>query len=83
MNAEIIAIKSGIVERNCGKCCHNDVCQYKNDFDALVGRVLHEAQGNCLLEIDIKCKYHMYKGGTTYKVNNDLETHMKAGENNV
>lgn len=81
MNVESRAIKSGIVERNCEKCCHNEVCQYKGAFDSLVCRVLKEIQGDdYLLEIDIKCKYHMYKGVTTYKFCNDLEIHSKGGD---
>lgn len=80
MNEKSRAVKSGVIERNCTKCCHNEVCQYKGAFENLVCRVLHEVQGDDrLLEMDIKCKYHMYKGGTTYKFDNNLENYPNGG----
>ena len=80
MNAESRQAANYVIERNCGKCCHNEVCQYKGAFDSIVKRVIHEAQGDSyLIEMDFKCKFHMYQGGTTYKFNNELEIHTKGG----
>lgn len=44
--------------QNCGKCAHKDVCQFKEIYEAVVCRVLHEAQADdYLIDVSIKCKY--------------------------
>ena len=74
MTQESRKIADYIIERNCGKCCHNEVCQYKGAFDSVVKRVIHEVQGDdYLVKADFQCKYHMYLGGTTYKFSSNLE----------
>ena len=83
MNQKIIETADKIVKQNCEKCCHNEVCQYKVAFDSVVKRVIHEAQDDVnLLEMNFKCKYHMYVGGTTDKFVNDL-AYMKGGESDA
>lgn len=80
VNAESRQSADYVIERNCGKCCHNEVCQYKGAFDSVVKRAIHEVQGDgYLIEMNFKCKFHMYKGGTTYKFDNQRETHTKGG----
>ncbi len=79
MNKESRETADKVIKRNCEKCCHYEVCLYKGAFDSVVKRVIHEVQGDgYLLEMNFKCKYHMYLGGTTDKFINDLE-YMKGG----
>lgn len=73
MNANSRENLTYIKERNCDKCCHNEVCQYKGAFESVVSRVLKEIQADqCLIDMNFRCKFHMYTGGTTYKFDNHL-----------
>ena len=50
------------IQNNCGNCIHSRVCSYKDAYDNVVSRVIHEAQADSyLIEVLCKCKYHAYK----------------------
>ena len=60
-----------IIKQNCGSCCHKLVCKNIGAFDSVVKRVVHEAQADdYLAEVNIKCKFHMFTGGTTFGIAN-------------
>lgn len=71
MTQESRKIADSIIKENCGRCCHERVCHYKGGFDSVVRRVIHEAQADdYLAEVNIKCKFHMFTGGTTFVIAN-------------
>lgn len=79
MNQKSREAAAKVIKGNCEKCCHNEVCQYKGAFDSIVQQVIHLVQGNeYLLAMNFKCKYHMYRGGTTDEFVNDL-AYLKGG----
>lgn len=78
MNENSRNLAKEIVKKNCGSCCKYDVCLWKDAFPTYVNQLLHEAQINeHIVEIAIKCKYHMFTGGTTFylgeRSNNNAE----------
>ena len=47
------------IQNNCGNCIHDKVCFYKDTYNSVVSRVIHEAQADSfLIEVLCKCKYH-------------------------
>jgi hypothetical protein len=68
MTQESRKTAQNIIKANCGKCCHNEVCKYKGTFESAVERAVHEVQGDDYLTVTfLKCKFHMYTGGTTFR----------------
>lgn len=56
------------LKRYCGTCIHKEVCSYKNTFDSVVFRAIHEVQADdYLVDVFVQCKYHADKYGTTEK----------------
>lgn len=73
MNEKSREIESNIIKKNCENCCHIELCKYTEDFNNAVSRIIYQAHvDGSLLSISIKCKHHMYTGGTTYKFDSDL-----------
>ena len=69
MTQESRKTADSIIKSNCGSCCHSRVCHYKGGFDSVVKRVIHEAQADdYLAEVYIKCKHHMFTGGTSFLI---------------
>lgn len=57
------------VKKNCGSCCHKEVCGWKEKYANEVSGLVHEMQTSFLIEYDMKCKYHMYDGsGVTHSL---------------
>ena len=60
------------VKKNCGSCCHKDVCGWKGKYENEVSALVHEMQTSTLIMYDMKCKYHMYDGsGITHSLEVD------------
>lgn len=69
MTKEGIEFARSCIDKNCGTCCREKVCRYKGAFDSVVKRAIHEVQADdYLFEMAIRCKFHMYIGGTTFKL---------------
>ena len=74
MTQERRNLKTEILKKNCGSCCHNNVCKHKGAFESALSRVVHEAQpDDYLVLVDAKCKFHMYLGGTTFRFDDPTE----------
>lgn len=56
------------VKKNCGTCCHSDVCAWKGKYANEVSALLHEMQTSLLIEYDMKCKHHMSIHGCTHNL---------------
>ena len=60
MTQESRKLADSIIKDNCGSCCHNRVCTYKNGFESVVRRVVHEAQADdYLAEVYVKCNFYL------------------------
>ena len=71
MTQESRNLKTEIIKKNCGSCCHNHVCKHKGAFDSVVSRAIHEVQADDYLALVIvKCKFHMFTGGFTFEIAN-------------
>ena len=71
MTPESRKTAGNIIKQNCGSCCHNTVCCYKTTFEGVVKVAVHEVQGfDYLTEVNVKCKNHMFTGGTTFEISN-------------
>ena len=62
MNANSRDKLKNIIENNCGKCHHAEVCRFIDIFDSAAARILHEAQiDDYLMTCNIECKYREVK----------------------
>ena len=62
------------IQHNCGNCIHDKVCSYKDTYDSVVSRIIHEAQADTyLIEVSCKCKYHADK----YEITKSLDQRCK------
>ena len=60
------------IKKNCGSCCHKNVCGWKCRYEVEVSNLVHEMQTAELIQYDMKCKYHMYDGsGITHNLEVD------------
>lgn len=54
------------VKKNCGSCCHREVCGRKGAYENEVSALVHEMQTTTLIQYDMKCKHHMTADGSTF-----------------
>lgn len=60
--------KADNIKKNCGTCCHADVCGWKGKYDTEVGALIHEMQSCSMIQYDMKCKHHMSIHGCTHNL---------------